>query len=1437
MSSHIYSFYSTAQNGKVKYSFIVFLILFIFSFSLNGQSPKIKFKHITSEEGLSQSHGMCILQDSEGFMWFGTHDGLNKWDGYKMTVYRNNPKDSTSLSNNDIVSLFEDRDNNLWICTINGLNLFDRKKESFKSFKHDPSNDKSISSSNVRSVYEDKDGDLWVGTNGGGLNKFDKKETFTRFNSDEIGSNTFICFYEDKKDNLWIGTGNGLRHYDKKTNVFTSYRRIESDQNSLSGEFINAILEDHLGNLWIATQDGGLNLFDRSSKTFKHFLNHPNDPSSLGNNNLYCLIEDKSGNLWIGTENGGLNLLDRKTNSFIHYTQDKNDPGSISNNTVSALYEDNSGNIWVGMHRGGINFFSTKPENFKHYKAEIYPNSISNNNIKPIYENKNGNIWIGTDGGGLNFYDRNKNTFQHFKHDPQNSRSIGSDAVLGIAEDHAGKLWVGTWGGGLNSFDHSTGTFKRYYHDPKDINTISSNNVWTLYKDKKGNLWIGSFGGGLDLLDSKTGKITRISAGPDGQEALTSKNIFVINEDKEGNIWIGTQSGLNRYNPITNRFTQFLADEKKNTAISSNYINAIFNDSKGRLWIGTQKGLNLFNPQNETFSLAGEKEGLGIIAIQGILEDEKGNFWISTLKGLAKFNPDIKSFQNFTIADGLQGNEFSQNSTLKTKSGEMIFGGLKGFNLFHPDSLKNNPFVPPVYITGFQIFNKNLEIGGKNSPLTHSISQTKDITLSYKQSVFSFEFSALNYTAAENNEYAYMLEGFDTEWNYVGHQRKATYTNIDAGTYTFKVKASNNDGVWNEEGASIKLTITPPWYQTWWFKVLLLVAISATIVSIFYLRVASIKQQNRLLEKEVKKRTHELTDLNSFLLERNEEIKLQNEKLEEYNQKVLSQSDKILNQQKHILEQNQVLENTIKELRKSNQTKDKFFSILAHDLKNPVAALSGIAESLNFTLPKLSQKEVQGYIKDIHLASQGVYNLLINLLNWSKTQSKRLEHFPSVFNINDLVRNNALLLQQQLHNKELKLTIDINSSHFAYADYNMIDAIVRNLLNNSIKFTYSGGSIKMESQEADEEIIISLTDDGVGMSEEQLETLFNVEKNYNTSGTDGETGTGLGMIIIKEFIHANGGKISVSSEKDKGSTFKISLPKAETPEETVKGEKAWESAVEQLIEPGEDFSMEKTIKLKGKKLLIVDDNKEVRSHLKLMLSETFEVFEAKDGKEGLEIAIKNQPFTIITDMIMPVMNGIEFCKEIKKNTSTSHIPIILLTSQVNEESQISGYGAGAEIYLNKPVKKRLLINVFLNFIHNQEIMREKMMGSTNFLPEEVQFNKAEEEFFNGVIEVILENLSDPYFDFKIICNQMNISRTVLYTKIKTITGQGVHEFIKGIRLKKSLKLLAEGKWNISQIALEVGFNSHSYFNKCFIKQYGMPPKDYIKKTKKTSANS
>jgi ligand-binding sensor domain-containing protein/serine phosphatase RsbU (regulator of sigma subunit) len=849
-----------------------------------AQPSKLTFKHITSSQGLSQNHGMCIYQDSRGFMWFGTQSGLNKYDGYTITVYRNSSKDSTSLSDNYINVIYEDHLQNLWIGTRNGLNRYDRTLDRFfryhiglvPSVKEDkPSPD----NNQVQDIKEDSQGKLWIATYNNGLLLFDQKTNrFTRYLPREedpfsIGDAFISCLYPDKNGNLWVGTiNNGLDFLDGKTNKFTHYRNNPSDPTSLSHNQVRSIQEDRQGNVWVGTLGGGLNRLDRKTNTFTRFTHEEGNEKSLTGNSVLKLLEDAQGNLWIGVENGGLDLYEPGSRSFRHFKADKYDNESLSNNTVSALFQDKSGTIWVGVHRGGINYFRNEKPDFLKYKQQASLNSLSHNNVKALLEDRNGRIWIGTDGGGVNVFDPKTEKFISYQHHANQANGLSSNAVLSLLEDQEGKIWMGTWNGGLNVYDPVTGRFSVYKNDPNDSTSISGDRIWALEQDQHHHIWIATTGKGINVFNPETKKFTRFQRDKRNPRSISGDYFHCIYRDQKQNIWVGTFQGLFLYHPESNDFTGFRHSDLDTTSLSHNVVNCIYQDYRGKLWVGTRKGLNLFDPDTKTFKVFNEDHGMPSEEVMGITEDGKGYLWISTLKGITQFDPEKKTFKNYTEYAGLQGNEFTQNALLKTRDGKLLFGGTEGFNLFHPDSIRTNSFIPPVVLTDFQIFNKPVNMGEDTSPLRQHISEAKEIILSYDQSVISFEFAALSYLSQENNRYAYRLEGFDKDWNYVGTQRKATYTNLDPGKYVFRVIGSNNDGVWNEVGTSLEVIVQPPFWRTWWFRSAMGLLIIGSVFTFYRVRMRTIKAQKAALEKQVIIRTSEVREQKEELQQQAENL-------------------------------------------------------------------------------------------------------------------------------------------------------------------------------------------------------------------------------------------------------------------------------------------------------------------------------------------------------------------------------------------------------------------------------------------------------------------------------------------------------------------------------------------------------------------------------------
>jgi ligand-binding sensor domain-containing protein/signal transduction histidine kinase/DNA-binding NarL/FixJ family response regulator len=1380
-----------------------------------AQRESLTFKHITSNEGLSQNHGNCIIQDYKGFLWFGTQAGLNRYDGYKMVVHKYQMNDLTSISNNTINVLYEDRDKNLWVGTAEGLNKYDRKLDKFIRYLHDPNDPLSISNNDINSIREDQTGKLWIGT-ASGLNRFDEASGI--FKKIPIDGNENIhdnfpvsALYIDQDQQLWVGTGLGGINILQKDGTFQKIKT--SGFNSTT--YITAICEDKNGVVWIGSWGNGLYQYNGITHTI-HKYTKTNHNVIHQKEVIMSLHLDRQGRLWVGTENNGLFQYEHDTNNFINYTADPEDPNSLSNNTVSSIYDDPGGTLWVGVHRGGINYYNPSFSIFTTYRKEKVKNSLSNNNVKAFCEDSDGNIWIGTDGGGLNYYDHKTKRFTTFNHIPGNPSSLSNDVVLCLLEDRTGNIWTGTYRGGLSMLNPSTGKFINYLHDPFDASTIISNTIWSIVEDHDGNIWAGSFSNGLNVLNRKTGVFTRYTEA--SKNGLTDDGIIVLYKDVSENIWVGTRKGgLCLYDPVKNRFTCFTNSPLDEKSISDNYVTAIAGNKDGKLWVGTSYGLNLFDPERKIFSRISEKDGLPNEAIRGLTIDDAGLVWTSTVEGLSSYDPVKKKFRKFYRADGLQDNEFTQNAFLKARTGEMYFGGINGFNVFHPDSIHENHFVPPVYLTDFFVFNKSVVPDAETSSLKFKIDEAPEIKLSYDESVISFTFAALNYIIPEKNQYAWKMEGFDKDWNYMESNRMATYTNLDPGEYTFKVKASNNDGLWNEQGTSIKVIITPPFWETWWFRTVAIALLAACIVLIFYIRVSAIRKQKYLLKSAVKIRTLALTEANAFLMERNEKIEHQKENLEALNNENYRITDKLLSQQEIMAVQNEQLERTVEQLALINKTKDRFFSILAHDLKSPILAINGLSESLQNNLTHLGSDLIREYVGNIVKSSSSVYSLLNNLLEWARTQSNQLEYKPEAVDLFDLLKKNEMLFEQQLSKKQIKWINLISPGQQAYVDKNMIDTVLRNLLSNAIKFTQKDGVISIRTEQADGQQKIIISDTGIGMCAEQVKTLFAIDKQFYSLGTEGERGSGLGLIISNEFVHLNKGKINVESIQGQGTSFILSLP--------VQSEVKMPEHVQDVTPT--DLS-DRLLKLKGKRVLIVEDNNELRTHLRLMLSGIFEIFECGDGGEALKLAQQSQPDIIITDMVMPVMNGLEFCRMLKRNQTTSHIPVILMTGHNNEETQLSGYASGADAYLAKPFKRDILFELIYNFISNRERIRKKILESAEIIPSDLDLTATDKELLSRIVTYINDNLQSD-LDPQKICIAVGVSRSVLYLKFKAITGQGIQEFIKSVRLKRSLQLLLEGRMSANQVAYEVGFNSGTYFNSCFKNEFGDSPKEYVRK--------
>lgn len=788
---------------------------------LAGQ--KVKFGHLALADGLPEAGITTMIQDRLGFIWLGTPNGLVKYDGYSFTSYKPDPNDPTSIGGRLVMALYEDRAGELWVGTRRGgLNRFDRATETFIRYMNDPDNPTSLSFNAVGAIFEDSRGDMWVGTGdleakdaAGGLNFFDRESgtSIRRFhdpdNPNTLSHNVVTDIGEDTRGDLWIATAGGLNRMNRETGVVTRFLHDPDDPGSLSHDYVSRLAIDHEGRLWVATR-GGLDRYDPASGGFDHFRHDPESRGSLSSDDISALFVDREGTLWVGTWHGVLHRFWPEEGAFSKFAHDPDDPYSLSaNRGIMSIYEDRTDILWVGTWAGGLNKLDPFSGKFPHYGNEPEnPNSLSNDQVIAFHEDRAGNLWIGTKGGGLNRYNPASETYTHYRHRPEDPTSIGSDWILSILEDRTGTLWIAVAGAGLDRFNPDGQTFTHFSHDPDDPSSLSDNYVLDLHEDSAGRFWVGTVEGGLSLFDRSTGAFELQSAGTDDPSSPTF--VRLIHEDSNGALWLGTEGGLVHFEPNDRTFRTYLEP-----LTGLDIVMEIHEDQSGRFWIGTfNGGLHLFDRETGISRAFTQKDGLAHDTVYNILEDQQGRLWVGTGNGVSRFNPETESFRSYGVEDGLQSHQFG-GGAIRRESGEMLFGGSHGINAFYPEHVKDNPYPPQVALTWLKVMNQSLE-PGEGSPLDSHISMAQKVTLAHNQNAVAFGFSGLHFGHPEQNRYAYRLDPLDQDWIQAGTHRHASYVNLRPGSYEFRVRAANSDGVWNQEGTSVKVTIERPWWQSWW---------------------------------------------------------------------------------------------------------------------------------------------------------------------------------------------------------------------------------------------------------------------------------------------------------------------------------------------------------------------------------------------------------------------------------------------------------------------------------------------------------------------------------------------------------------------------------------------------------------------------------------------
>jgi signal transduction histidine kinase/ligand-binding sensor domain-containing protein/DNA-binding response OmpR family regulator len=1399
------------------------LLLLLVVSRLAGQTlrpPPLHLERVGSDLGLSQNLITCIMQDRQGFLWFGTKDGLNKFDGYTFTVYRHDPYDATTLSNNFVTALYEDRAGRIWVGTHNGLNLFDRATEIFHRSLPDSAKLNRISHYLITGIAEDarESGALWIATAGGGLNK--------------------LTLPAEAK-NLAAAK-------------FTHLRHDPNDPHSLSRDWVSHLAIDSRGAIWVSSDFSIDRIIHTLPNHFEvsRFTPNPPDPSwkkMLQGSPQRCYLgAGQNGTVWIGT-GAGLIRWDAGGAEFTYFKFALERYTEFSWNNVVGMYEDRQGVIWIGTYDGFARF-DPSGKQFSFYRHEAgNPNSVPESGIGAFLQDEAGVLWLGSNGNGLFRQDPQARRFAQQHQDGRLSvwqgtslralceirapgreeiwagaangklyrinRFTGETATVpaplpiptwgvatSILQDRTGALWIGTAYGLFRlEWRNARATPVIYFNPNKNSEPALSQEVCKILEDRDGEIWSVTL---ADLFRWKRGtnEFARYQYAPPDPAVIVQNKFVTIHQDRRGALWLGTSRGLLRFERETGTFTTFATDVKNVSSLSHNIVRAICDDPldpENVLWIGTAGGgLNRFDMRTQSFTHFTIKHGLPDMVIYAILNDRSGNLWMSTNHGLSRFHPRTRVFKNFDAGDGLQDNEFNAGSYFKSASGELFFGGINGFNAFYPEDIRDNPHAPPVVFTDFLLFNLPVSFRDKNSPLAAPINETKELTLAYDQNVFSFEFAALDYTDPAKNRYRYRMENFDAAWREAGASRIATYTNLNPGKYVFRVQGSNNDGVWNEEGASINIIITPPWWQTWWAYTLYVLFSTAILYGLrrYEMNRQQLKHQVEVERLQAEKKNWEAARLQAL-----------------------------------------------------DQMKSRFFANISHEFRTPLTLIMGQLDSVRAALAEMPLK---ARLDMAFRNAQQLLRLINQVLDLAKLEAGRMELRAVYDDIVPLLKSLTHTFEALAQKKRIALRFQCSDEHFKmYYEPDKIEKIMHNLLSNAFKFTPEGGSVLVRVEmpgaigegrsapfalhPAPETFLqITVKDTGIGIPKEHLPHIFDRFHQVDSSTTREHEGTGIGLALTKELVELHGGEISVESEEGFGATFVVRLPL-----DKERGEKGELEPATSDVQPEisdqrpasgvvhRETNDQQPASSLQELVLIVEDNDDLRAYLREHLQERFQIIEAADGEEALAKALEQVPDLVITDLMMPNLDGYALCRKLRADENASHIPIIMLTARAEEADKIAGLEIGVDDYLTKPFSPNELRVRVRNLIELRKRLRARFSRTTLITPAEITAAPLDQKFLARIKEIVEANMENETFDLPTLSAKAGMSERQLERKLKALIDQTPNQFIRAMRLQRARQLLEQNAGTVSEIAYMVGFNNIPYFSKAFREAFGKPPSE------------
>lgn len=1467
---------------------VLLLLCFLTGFPVQGQKEAMRFQHYTADNGLSQNMIDCILKDSKGFMWFGTWNGLNRFDGYSFTVYRQNQRNRDGIINNFIYALAEDRFGNIWVGTGAGLTVYIYKKDLFRTPDNTVIAKSAVLTRRTNSVIVDHNGWLWTGTDKG-IDVFEIENENGTLRKIGLSDNrnqgllegyNITSIFEDRNGNIWIGSTNGAFRYDRKTHEIRRYAYLPSQPASLSNDNVNCIYQDRKGKVWIGTTVG-LNRMTDSAGLFVHYFHSNSKAYALAHNTVMSITEDVKGNLIIGTL-GGLSIYQEKSDEFRNELYHLNASYGLNNEFVNCLLADEAGNVWVGTERGGINKYNIFQKGFEFLEHEPgNPGSLSHKIVNSILEDDKC-IWIGTAGGGLDCYNKKTAEIKVFRYSLDNPFSLSNDFITSIIEDKKGNLWVGSWGGGLHRLAQANkqkGIFDHYIANPGNPQSLVSDFISSVIQDDEGNLWVGTLGG-LNVFNPLTGTFTRFTRNYGGKNI---DQVGCLQFDKQKNLWIGTIQGLfmiqadenGRIDPLTAPIHYYTNSIDDPFSISGNYVISICVDHNGSLWFGTYgNGLNhlvwdTINSASARFINYTEEDGLSNNIIYSIIEDKQGILWLSTDNGLSRFDPEALRFTNFYMADGLQSNQFYWSAGYKNKNGKLYFGSMNGLNAFYPDKITEANFDPITVITDFKIFNHPVEVGRQYNGkvvLENSLPYTKHLILSYKSREFSFSFSALDYVLPEKITYRYYMDGFDEQWTYVDANRRfASYTNLKGGDYVFNVQAIRNEKPSAAPPSQIRITIIPPFYETLWFKLLAIAVVIISVILYNRYRVYSLRLQKRHLELLVKERTAKIE-------EQKEELRLQAENLRESNiqlenrQKLIEQQNKQLESQNaEIIQQRDKLAELNKKVQQINQQQLNFFTYISHEFRSPLTLITAPLENLMSELQK--DNPVRSKLQLVFRNTQRLLHLVNQLMEIRKVETGKTELHASRDNISAFAQSIAQSFHSLAQQRQIKFNIlSIPENIEVYFDHEKVENILYNLLSNAFKYTGEGGEIGVEISLVKGKYLpegiaiidkhhykginvhsfveITVSDTGPGIEPSFIRDIFRRFYRIASPPNYSVQGSGIGLYLVKEMVKSHKGLMYVNSTPGKGSRFIVMLPAdpsiyaaEEIDKEKSFSEQALQKTHIQVLsetieyndsDNASDSAGADILNANNKPVvLLVEDDRELQSVIENYLRHSFRIIRADTGKDGLLKAREILPDLIISDIIMPELDGIELCNEMKTNLSTSHIPVILLTARSEAEDVIEGLESGADDYIPKPFNIRILEAKCKSLIENRQRLRKMFAATIVPVAGEVATTPVDEQFLQKAIRSVEKNISNPHFSVQNLAKELCVSRSLLHKKLTALVDLPPNDFITSLRLKRSVLLLLEQNKSISEIAFEVGFNDPKYFSRCFKKFYGVSPSEYL----------